>query len=220
MGKMLYGINGPIIGKVGSVVCYVAYGESFVRGLSTRPKKPPTVLQRQQHAKFSLMNKFLKDIIPLLNQTNKSDRPQVSGYNKAHSYNVKNAFKGQYPDLAIDFDMVLLSRGDLPNVKDPGVELLSEGQIRFSWTDNSGSGMAHSDDQAFVAVYSEELGTWEYGLNLGTRSSKACIFKRSHLARQQVQIYIGFLSADGNEVTNSLYAGFINAEKPVGEHSL
>ncbi|HEX3081389.1 MAG TPA: DUF6266 family protein, partial [Puia sp.] len=113
MGKLMNGINGPFSGKVGAVVGYVSRGKSIMRGLPNINKsRKPSPLQVQQHVKFSLMNRFLGPIIPFLNVTNKTDNPDLSGYNKAFSYNVKNAFSGSYPDLVINYEMVLLTRGD------------------------------------------------------------------------------------------------------------
>ena len=95
------GITGPFIGKVGPVVGYVSRGKPIMRG---RPKliksRKLSTLQLQQHAKFSLMNKFLGPIIPFLNETKKTVDIDLTGYNKAFSYNVKNAITGAYPDLA------------------------------------------------------------------------------------------------------------------------
>jgi Family of unknown function (DUF6266) len=67
------GITSPFIGKVGSVIGYVSRGKAIMRSRPDLPKsRKPSTLQRQQHAKFSLMNKFLGPIIPLLNETKKN----------------------------------------------------------------------------------------------------------------------------------------------------
>ena len=202
------GITGPFIGKVGPVVGYISRGKSVMRSRPNLSKsRKPSILQQQQHAKFSLMNKFLGPIIPFLNETKKTVDIDLTGYNKAFSYNVKNAIKGIYPDLAIDYSMVLLSRGDLPNVKSTQIESQLPGQISIHWTDNSGTGLARSNDKAFVAIYCREMSNWEYKFNLGERSAGSCIFDVPGYAARLVEIYIGFLSADEKEVSDSLYVG-------------
>ena len=203
------GITGPFIGKVGPVVGYVSRGKAVMR---TRPdvkkSRKPSLLQLQQHAKFSLMNKFLGPIIPFLNETKKTIDLDLTGYNKAFSYNVKNAIAGTYPDLSIDYNMVLLSRGDLPNVRSAEVESLSAGQITCRWTDNSGSGLARPDDKAFLAVHCPEVNnSWMYKLDLAERTAGGCLFDAVLFNGRSVQIYLGFLSSDGKEVSDSLYAG-------------
>jgi len=202
------GITGPFIGKVGAVVGYVSRGKAIMRGRPDISKsRKPSLLQRQQHAKFSLINKFLGPIIPFLNETKKTVDIDLTGYNKAFSYNVKNAIAGTFPDLIIDYSMVLLSRGDLPNVRSAEAELLSPGQITCKWTDNSGTGLTRPDDKAFLAVYCPEINQWIYELNLTPRSAGSHIFNVALFSGRTVQIYLGFLSSDEKEVSDSLYVG-------------
>ena len=208
MGIITQGITGPFSGKVGAVVGYVSRGKAIMRGLPDISKsRKPSLPQRQQRVKFSLMNKFLGPIIPFLNETKKTVDVDLTGYNKAFSYNVKNAIAGTYPDLIIDYSMVLLSRGDLPNVKSSQAESQSSGQINLYWTDNSGTGLTRSDDMAFLAVYCPEINEWICKLNLTERSSGNCILDAAMFGGRTVQIYLGFISADGKEVSDSLYVG-------------
>ncbi len=204
------GITGPFIGKVGAVVGYVSRGKAIMRGRPSLSKsRKPSPLQRQQHAKFSLMNKFLGPIIPFLNETKKTVDIDLTGYNKAFSYNVKNAIAGSYPDLMIDYNMVLLSRGDLPNVKSSQATSQAPGQITFHWLDNSGTGLARPNDKAFVAVYCKELNDWIYALDLAERSASSYLFDVFIFSGHWVHAYVGFLSANGNDVSDSLYLGAV-----------
>jgi Family of unknown function (DUF6266) len=209
MAIITQGITGPFSGKVGAVVGYVSRGKAIMRGRPNISKsRKPSTLQRQQHAKFSLMNKFLGPIIPFLNETKKTVDIDLTGYNKAFSYNVKNAITGTFPDLIINYSMVLLSRGDLPNVRSAEAESLSPGQITCKWTDNSGTGLARTDDKTFLAVHCPEINNnWMYGLDLTNRSNGNCVFNAGLFSGRTVQIYMGFLSSDGKEVSDSLYVG-------------
>jgi hypothetical protein len=209
MATIPQGITGPFIGKVGPVIGYVSRGKAIMRGRPNLSKsRKPSTLQLQQHAKFSLMNKFLGPIIPFLNETKKTVDVDLTGYNKAFSYNVKNSIVGSYPDLIIDYSMVLLSRGDLPNVRSADATSLSSGQITCKWTDNSGTGLARPDDKAFLAVHCPEINnTWMYAIDQAKRSAGGCIFDVARFSGRTVQIYLGFLSSDGKEVSDSLYVG-------------
>jgi hypothetical protein len=153
------------------------------------------------------MNKFLGPIIPFLNETKKTAELDLTGYNKAFSYNVKNAITGTYPDLKIDFSMVLLSRGDLPNVKSPEAESLSPGEILCRWTDNSGTGLAAPDDKVFLAVHFPENGSWMNKLDITKRSAGSLVFDVTDFRGITVQIYLGLISADETEVSDSFYVG-------------
>jgi hypothetical protein len=209
MAILLNGPNGPFSGTLGTAVGYMWKGKAVIRSRPPRRSSGASPLQKQQQAKFALMHEFLKPLLSLLNVTYNNLAIQMTGFNKAFSYNVKNAITGTYPDLKIDYSMVLLGRGDLPNVKLPVTIISSEGKLVFSWTDNSGKGKAKAFDKAFVAVYCEETGDWEDELNLTTRSSGTCSIDVKKFAGKEVQTYIGFITEDGKDVTDSLYTGMI-----------
>jgi Family of unknown function (DUF6266) len=209
MGTLLNGINGPVIGKVGPVVGYVWKKKQVIRSLANKSKKPLSPLQLQQRAKFRLMNYFLNSLKDLLNVTYGHLVENMTGFNKAFSYNVKNAVKGNHPDLKVDYTRVLLGRGDLTNVSMPVVNVSSLGTLEFSWTDNSETGSAKATDQVFVAVYGEEQNNWIYGLNLATRKLGSCVIDITRMKGKEVQTYIGFINEQGTDVTDTLYAGSI-----------
>ncbi len=210
MGKLLNGINGPFSGKVGTVVGTTWRGIPVIRSKPTQRKGGFSALELQQRAKFSLMNKFLRPLNTLLNQTFETVAVQMTGFNKAFSYNVKNAITGLHPQLAVDYPMVLLGRGDLPNAALPSAASSLEGRLDFKWTDNSGKGKAIATDKAFVAAYNEELNKWKYSLDAAARNAGSCALDTTEFKGKAVHTYIGFISADGKDVTDSLYTGLVN----------
>ena len=122
MAKFSQGINGPFYGKVGTVVGYMWKGIPVMRGLPKTRIKPFTPKELNQQAKFRLMNEFLTPLNDLFNVTFAHLAVQMSAFNKAFSYNIKNATTGFGPDLAIDYNMVLISRGDLPRAESVAVQ--------------------------------------------------------------------------------------------------
>ena len=104
MAKLSQGINGPFSGRSEklSVICGKAYP---LCGAFLTEKNPFTPRELQQQAKFRLINKFLKPLNGTLNTTFAHLTVQMSGFNKAFSYNVKNAITGVHPDLRIDYSM-------------------------------------------------------------------------------------------------------------------
>ena len=100
-------------------------------------------------------------------------------------------------------------RGDLPNVASAGVVSPSAGKLEFSWTDNSGKGNALATDKAFVAAYCEELKDWEYRLDLAARSAGTCTLDITPFSGKDVQTYFGFVSANGKDVTDTIFTGLV-----------
>jgi hypothetical protein len=181
-----------------------------MRGRPSARTKPFTPKELNQQAKFRIMNRFLRPANSLLNVTFAHLAVRMSAFNKAFSYNIKNAITGVAPNLAIDYTMALISRGDLPNAESPAVTSLSAGLLQFTWTDNSGKGNAKATDKAFVAVYSEELGNWDYRLDIATRSQGKCEMVMRNFPSKSVQTFIGFITADGKDASDSLYTGLAN----------
>ncbi|HVY75313.1 MAG TPA: DUF6266 family protein, partial [Puia sp.] len=114
MGKYLNGINGPFIGKVGTAVGTTWKGIPVMRSAPVKRKKPFTEGELRQQARFKLINKFLNPLMDLFKATFKAEAVLVTEYNKAISYNIKNAITGVYPDFTIDYESLLVGRGDLP----------------------------------------------------------------------------------------------------------
>ncbi len=63
---------------------------------------------------------------------------------------------------------------------------------------------------AFAAVYNEENGQWDYELNISARNAGECILDLGSFKAKAVHSYFGFISADGKEVTDSIYTGLVN----------
>jgi hypothetical protein len=212
MGKIRQGVLGGFSGKVGTVIGSSWNGIAVMRGLSATKKGKSTAAQLLQQAKFSLMIKFLQPATSLLGATFNSFAVGMSGINKAFSYNIQNAITGVYPALAVNYAMILLSRGDLPNATAPTAVSTVAGKLTFNWTDNSGLGKALATDIAFVAVYCEALGRWSINPNTGVaRNAGTYTLDVTAFSGKPVQTYIGFVSANGKTFSNSDYTGVVNA---------
>jgi Family of unknown function (DUF6266) len=210
MGKIKSGILGGFCGTVGPVV-----GRSW-KGISVMQSRPPskrrrsTDAQLRQMAKLKLMTPFISPITGLLNKTYVRAAQQMSCFNKAMSYNMRNAISGDYPDFRINYPLVVLGVGDLLNPFNVSVQSDAEGQIRFAWPDNGGVGSARATDKAFVAIYCENEEQWQTRSEGPQRNAGSYTLDVTAFSGKAVHTYIGFLSADSQFVSTSLYAGLVN----------
>ena len=133
----------------------------------------------------------------------------MSGFNKAFSDNIRNAITGAYPALVIDYSKVILSKGVLPNVNTVAAASTVTGKLAFTWTDNSG-GTVLPTDTAFVAAFCADLNRWIFAQNTAPRNAGTYSLDVTAFSGKAVQTYIGFLSADGQSVSNSLFTGQVN----------
>ncbi|HEY2647895.1 MAG TPA: DUF6266 family protein [Puia sp.] len=212
MGKLLQGINGPFSGKVGTVVGYLVNDVQVVRGLRKRKRKKFSENELNQQARFTIMNRFLVPLKDVLNITFAHLAFRMKGFNKAFSYNVKTAILGIRPNLSIDYPTVLLSRGDLTKAESAKAELSGHDMFKFTWTDNSGKGKASPADKVFAAAYEPVLGYWISKMDLATRSSGVCelSLKNGGFEGMPVHVYLGFVAAEGNDASDSVYLGAVN----------
>ena len=210
MGKQNSGINGPFTGKVGTAVGVVLNGTAVVRSRPVKRTKPFSRAELAQQARFRLMSAFLSNSMTLLNITFKNIAIRMTGFNKAYSYNVKNAITGQFPNLTIDYSMVLMSRGDLPGTESVRFISPESGLLEFNWADNSGKGLARETDKVFIAIHSEKNMNWIHKINVANRNAGAVKLNIPQFKGERVHGYLGFISEDEKEVSDSRYLGALD----------
>ena len=210
MGKITNGILGGFSGTLGPAVGSSWKGIQVIRSRPPRRRGKSSPDQLTQMAKMSLVSGFLQPLTGFLNRTYNSVTVRMSCFNKALSYNIRNAITGDYPAFRMNYEQVLLGRGDLLNAKMPTADSSSKGTLSFSWIDNSGEGSAKATDQAFVAVYCEALNQWETSDEGSLRIAGSYTLDVAAFSGKAVHGYIGFLSADGKFVSTSLYTGLVN----------
>jgi hypothetical protein len=201
------GILGPISGTVGTVIGGSWKGISYVRSQSTSRRTNFSIKQLEQQAKFALVMKFLQSMTALLVITFRDYAVEMSGFNNAMRYTLLNAITGSYPNFDIDYNMALVSRGDLPNASGPTAVSTVAGTVTYQWQDNSGTGKAQPTDASILVVYCPSRNQCIYTTTGATRSTGGDALLVQAFSGLAVQTYIGFISADGKSVASSVYTG-------------
>ena len=156
------------------------------------------------------MVKFLQAIVDFLNFSYKKAAVQMSGFNKAISTNIQFAIAGVYPDFAVDFPKVQLSKGSLPHIALPTAASTVAGKVAFTWTDNSKVTQgALSSDMVYVAAYNEEQKHWIINDAAASRNAGTFILDVTGYSGKLVHTYMGLLSADGKKASASIYTGAV-----------
>lgn len=200
--------NGLTIGRVGDTVTYLLNGELVTRRIGITDKKPtkPQLTFRQ---KTRILNTFLRKITEFINVGFERDglRLRKSAYALAFGYNLVHAFKGTYPKVAIEFKNVKLAAGDMPEVSDVVVEVVSEG-LKFSWNAESKDFGTHWTDQVMLMAYFPKLKKAMYitgGVNRNIGSCVLPLYQTSH--GHIAETYIAFISNDRRSISSSIYTG-------------
>lgn len=207
MGRIKQGILGGFSGKVGTVVGGSWKGIPYMRALAQSIHNPRTVAQMSQRTKFALAVRMLKPVTALLRTGWKLYANGKSAINAAMAYTLANAITGSYPDYDIDPSRLLLSRGTLTPAADAAVEF-QDGNVLFTWSDNSGVNSATQSDLALVAILNatrgEAITTTEDAERMDEGQS---VSLPAHWEGDALHAYLGFISEDGRDVASSIYLG-------------
>lgn len=207
MGTIKQGILGGFSGKVGTVVGSSWKGINYMRGRAQSVKNPRTEGQMEQRSKFSLALDFLKPITAFIRIGYKVYANKQTAFNAAMSYIVKNAISGAFPNYSLDHSLTLVSRGNLTQPTNASAAM-GAGKVTVSWTDNSGQGDAQATDVAMPLAFNADKGEAVFNTAAATRADqRAELAFPADWVGDTVEIYLGFVSADGVSVSNSLYLG-------------
>jgi hypothetical protein len=208
MGKIAQGILGGLSGKVGNIIGGSWKGIDYIRIKPSSVANPRTEGQVNQRNKFTITLEYLQATKGFIKIGYKSFATKKTEFNAAMSYVLNNAVGGIAPNFTIDYSLALLSRGSLSSVFYGTTDLTTAGQVGFNWGDNSAEGNANATDKAMVLVYNpskkESISILD-GADRALGSQMVTI--PSTYAGDTVELFMAFVSADGTQVSNSVYLG-------------
>jgi len=214
MALLPYGPYGPLIGKVGKLVSYILNGQVVTRTIGHKRTRHSNK-QLANYQAMSVTMDLLSSMTPFINSSFEIEaRGTVKNqHNLATSYNKKQALKGEYPNIRVDYSKVVLSYGDLAVAEDLKMAKTETG-VQISW-DTDGD---RPDDIVMVMVYHPGRGLFRGSINACRRDAGSyfvAVIEKADL-EQQMEVYICFKSADGKRISNSVYLGNFNGE--AGSH--
>ncbi|MCX2452210.1 DUF6266 family protein [Pedobacter sp. PLR] len=205
------GPQGHLNGKVGNLVFYMLNGQPVVR-LNGRKGKPST-LQLANYQEMAVTTKLLKRMggFIKLGYGLQARGTVHNAHNLATSYHKKQALKGEYPNISIDYSKVKLSQGVMPETADLKINKLAGG-LEITWDPKEYPGL-QDNDSVMVMICCPETGKDQEYLNVARRSEGKCFIPvYENVLNQQIEPYISFISADGEKVSDSVYLGNLNGE--------
>lgn len=208
MGKINQGILGGVSGQVGNVIGGTWKGIDYLRIKPSSVANPRTAGQVDQRSKFSTVLQFLQPMTDFLRVGYKLYANKMTQFNAAMSFNLNNAITGAYPNFMIDYSNALVSRGNLTGAANGAMYSPSPGNVTITWTDNSGSGSASATDKTLIVLLNTTRGEAVFTTDGPVRSTGTeTIAVPSEYSGEDVEVFLGFVSADGTKVSNSVYLG-------------
>ena len=208
MAKTNTGVLGPFTGTIGPVTGFMRNGHNILRSSTSSVRNQRTPLQLAQRQRISICSHFTRAFsgTGFLNKSFPAYGHSGSGYNRATSALMSRALTGVYPDMVLSYPLVLVSKGRLPGAQSAKATV-KNGVLHFSFADNSTDGMAASDDTIILVAYAPDLHQAEFILYGGFREDKKAALNVSAFKGHAVETWIGFLSADEEDASDSVYTG-------------
>ncbi len=179
----------------------------------TRTKRKPKAIyitRNIERARKRAVNRVLRSMAEFLNQLYKKPTRKYFGLNKVFKDNVQSAVTGEHPRFQVDYTKIIFSHGDLPLPPNLSVSSPYDGELVIRWTDDSGIGKARADDHLYAVVISHVTKDWITEVFQVPRKVCGCCMNVEMLRCEPVHVYLGFLSEDRCERSNSYYAGIVN----------
>lgn len=208
MGKIAQGILGGLSGKVGNIIGGSWKGIDYIRIKPSSVANPRTVGQVNQRNKFTVTLEFIQAVKPFIQKGYKFLAVKKTAFNAAMSYVLNNAITGIEPNFEVDFPNALVSRGGLSTALNPTTDLANPGEVTFNWDDNSAEGNANTTDKSMLLVYNpskKESISLTDGADRTVGTQIVAI--PTTYAGDTVELFMAFITADGNQVSNSTYLG-------------
>lgn len=207
MGLYRKGVLGPFSGKVGTVVGAVKDGKAIMRSLPLPSSAAPSQAQLEQRAKFGLVTHRMSAFTGFLRFGFRGYCSEDEAYYEAVSYGLDHAVTGTYPGYRLDFAQLLVARGKLPNALNPGASAAGSGDIKFTWTNNTGAGTAQATDKAMLVVYCPFNNQTVIVTAGAARSAQDQTLNVSQFEGQAVETWISFADVTGRHTATSIYTG-------------
>jgi len=208
MARYENGINGPVSGKVGTVIGASWRGVAYLKGKHKNSVKTATEAQLMQRSILSLANSWLKpvrDLIWIGFQVFKGTKTPMNG---AVSLLMKEAIVVEDGLPRIDFSAVILSRGELLTSWMLELSPLIDAVLYLKWDNSPLSAFNRKDDRAMFVVYNPVKEKFITFSNVALRDDREVNLQLPvSFSGDVLHCYLFYINATGDMVSTSQYLG-------------
>ena len=203
MARLINGINGPFIGKAGSVIGYTVNGVGYMKGLYKKRTKKPKEGEALNRKKFAAAQAWLQPVTDFVRVGIKGYNERFQGFTAAKSWLLKNCIQVIDGEIVIDPALVKISSGNLPLPENIQCSLQEPNTFRISWTPARERGFLH--DQAMVMAYDQKHSP--YGVIYGSDRTVGEVLVPVHPSSKPYHVYLAFIAGDRSRQSDSVYLG-------------
>lgn len=206
MARIPAGINGPVLGKVGSVIGSSRRGVPYLKGPYKKRTKKVSKKEMANRKKFADAQAWLQPLLPFVREGFKGYNERSEGFVAAKSWLLKNAFEGDADNRHINPAMVVLSFGNLPLPVNLSADILASGDLQFTWDPTIPIG-AHPRDQVMMVAYDMENMVCFFSTTGQFRAAGIDTLTISTETGSTYHVYAAFTAADRSRQSQSVYLG-------------
>ena len=218
MGKIKQGILGGFSGKVGPVIGSSWKGKAIMRARALSVHNPNTDAQKEVRNKLTLVAKFISKVNNAVKIGFKNYAVGMTAQNAAVKLNLAEAVTGSGALLSLDWTKVKISRGELPNPKDPEAAASTGHKVTVSWTPNAGvTREALEGDHVMVVVYNatKKTALFDESAERGSSSTEEVSVEFTHSAdwaSDSLQVFLFTYSDNGKLTSDTIRVGEVTAQ--------
>jgi len=209
MGRLVNGINGPIVGKVGTVIGSSRNGKPYLKGPYKPRTKKVSKAELGNRSKFSQAQFWLKPLLKFVREGYRSYKMTSGAFVAAKAYLLRNAFEGMTPDMHINPALMKVSVGKLPLSNDLAVEKKADGTLLFTWSTEDVPDASRYDQVMMLAYNIEEPRTASVTTGQLRRTGSDTLSLHP-IKGDTWHIYMAFNSFDRTTQSDSVYMGTIS----------
>ena len=210
MGRLIQGIHGPVLGKVGFVSGASWKGLYYIKGPHKKRTARVSAKEAANRKKFALSQSWLKPLLKFVRDGFKGYSPPVEGFVAAKSYLLRYAFEGDQPDIRINPALVRVSYGDLPLSNNISVRQSEAGKLQFNWDPARVDGGSQRD-QVMLLAYDIEHAFAYFTTTGQFRENGVDTLRIGSATGRTYHVYLAFCAADRSRQSNSVYLGEITS---------
>ena len=210
MARLKGGILGAFQGKIGPVVASKRGDTVYIKSRPKTVRHPNTKKQLAAKNSFGVAASLGSLLLPFVKHSIITDKGKTA-YKACVSYNKTSAVAQTGNGFEVDYEKLVLSKGELEGLRDAKAERAGAGAIRFSWTDNSGVTGALGDDRVLLLAIAPEHNEIFYRINGANRMDETALLPvPEDLADEPLYVYVSVQTADRTDASPSEYIGCLN----------
>jgi hypothetical protein len=212
MARIKKGILGPITGSISNITGYERLGTPCIRGKGDPQPQNFTEKQKAHQLRVKLANGFVNPSKQFINVGfSLTTTGGQTAHNVAMAHAIRTGTKGEFPNLELDFENILVSNGMLRGASNAQVQLLEEFHLKFSWHYDGLLEFIDGKDQVMLLAYSPKTKRSFYTIGGAKRSLGQDILEvYAEVEQETFETYIAFITEDRKFISRSTYTGQVS----------